>query len=281
MTGWSVQDLGEGLHLFRWEKGFYLSPFVLTSEGVVVFDPIDQAAAAAYRSAITSVTSAPVCAIVYSHDHRDHIVGASEISNDATVIGHRLTQEKIARRLDPDIRACTRIIEKDEYVDFGAYQIEFHYFGPNHSESNLAAILPSGKGRVLQFVDVVEPGVVPYRNLPDTDFRGLMQSLDAAATLEFDQVIGGHTGPDSPIWVDRYREYFRDLVTATETAFDATGGQSPLSGEDGVAMTERVRADTCRRVAASLEDKYGTWTGFRQWAPMNADRALSYLITGN
>jgi glyoxylase-like metal-dependent hydrolase (beta-lactamase superfamily II) len=281
MSDWSVEDLGAGLHLFRWSKGFYVSPFVVTSEGVVVFDPIDDEAARAYRRAIESVTAAPVCAIVYSHDHRDHIVGASRISEGGMVIGHRLTQRRIEDRGDPDIRHCTRLIEGDEYVDFGNYQIEFHYFGPNHSDSNLAAILPSAMGRVLQFVDVVEPGVTPYRNLPDTDFRGLLRSLDLASGLEFDQVIGGHTGPDSALWVSRYREYFADLVTATEAAFSSAGGQSPLAGEDGVAMTERVRVETCRHVAAALKPKYGSWLGFDEWAPMNADRALSYLITGN
>jgi glyoxylase-like metal-dependent hydrolase (beta-lactamase superfamily II) len=281
MSGWSVQDLGEGLHLFRWDRGFYVSPFVVTSEGVVAFDPIDDEAARTYRHAIESVTGAPVCAIVYSHDHRDHIVGASCVSEDAVVIGHALTQRRIEARGDRDIRPCTRLIEGDECVNFGDYQIEFHYFGPNHSDSNLAAILPSGMGRVLQFVDVVEPGVTPYRNLPDTDFRGLLRSLDLAAGLEFDQVLGGHSGPDSPIWLNRYREYFGDLVAATEASFSATGGQSALAGEDGVAMTERVRVGTCRRVAAALESKYGSWLGFDEWAPMNADRALSYLITGN
>ncbi len=281
MSGWTVQDLGQGLHLFRWERGFYVSPFVVTSEGVVAFDPIDDDAAGAYRQAIESVTAAPVRAIVYSHDHRDHIVGASRISEDAMVIGHALTETRIEGRGDRDIRHCTRLIEGDECVTFGDYQIEFHYFGPNHSDSNLAAILPSGMGRILQLVDVVEPGVTPYRNLPDTDFRGLLHSLDLAAELDFDQVLGGHAGPDSSIWVNRYREYFGDLVAATEAAFSAAGGQSPLAGEDGVAMTERVRAQTCRRVAAALEAKYGSWLGFDEWAPMNADRALSYLITGN
>lgn len=281
VSGWAVQDLGAGLHLFRWDNGFYVSPFVVTSEGVVVFDPIDEQAARAYRQAIESVTTAPVCAIVYSHDHRDHIVGASHISDDAPVIGHSLTRARIEQRQDGDIRQCTRLIDADESIDFGNCQIEFHYFGPNHSASNLAAIFPSGMGRVLQFVDVVEPGVTPYRNLPDTDFRGLLHSLDSAAGLEFDQVIGGHSGPDSSIWVDRYREYFRDLVTATDAAFSAAGGQTPLAGEDGVAMTERVRAETCRQVAMKLEPTYGSWLGFREWAPMNADRALSYLITGN
>ncbi len=59
------------------------------------------------------------------------------------------------------------------------------------------------------------------------------------------------------------------------------GGQKPLPGEDGVQMTERVRNETCARVAERLRPRYGHWPGFKQWAPMNANRTLSYLITGN
>ena len=59
------------------------------------------------------------------------------------------------------------------------------------------------------------------------------------------------------------------------------GGQKPLPGEDGVQMTERVRNETCAKVMARLRPCYGHWPGFTEWAPMNANRTLSYLITGN
>jgi glyoxylase-like metal-dependent hydrolase (beta-lactamase superfamily II) len=281
MSDWAVEDHGRGLHLFRWRKGFYVSPFLVTSEGVVAFDPIDAGAAVAYRAAIETVTKAPVCAIVYSHDHRDHIVGAAELSKDAQVIAHRLVQPQLEKRLDPDIRPCTKLVDDGDELVFGDHRIEINYFGPNHSDSNLAVVLPSSAGRVLLFVDVVEPGVIPYRNLPDTDLQGLLHSLEAASRVECDLVLGGHTGPDTSEWVGRYRQYFADLLAATEIAFRAQGGQSPLEGEDGVAMTERVRTATCRAAAAELEGRYGHWIGFRQWAPLNADRVLSYLITGN
>ena len=54
-----------------------------------------------------------------------------------------------------------------------------------------------------------------------------------------------------------------------------------LPGEDGVAMTERVRGEVTRAAATHLEGRFGHWSGFTQWAPQTADRILSYLITGN
>ena len=61
---WDVDDLGRDAYVFRWRPGFYSSPFFVTADGVCAVDPIDDNAAAAYRTAIATVTDAPVVAIV-------------------------------------------------------------------------------------------------------------------------------------------------------------------------------------------------------------------------
>lgn len=279
--GWSVEDLGCGTHLFRWDKGFYVSPFLVTGEGVVAFDPIDAAAAAAYRKAIATVTSAPVTAIVYSHDHRDHIVGGALLAEPGVeVIAHPTAQARIERRGDPDILRPTRLLADRDELRFGDLVVESHHFGPNHSPSTVAYLLPTQAGRLLSFVDVVEPGVAPYRELPDTDLEGMLHSLAAAEKLGFELVVGGHCGPATGEWVGRYRRYFEALMEATRAEWQRMGGQTSLPGEDGVTMTERVRGLACTGAAARLEPEFGGWRGFREWAPKNADRVLSYLITG-
>ena len=70
-AAWQLESLGRGVHLFRWNKGFYLSTFVVGDRGVTAIDPISDAAAVAYRSAIAQATDRPLARIVYSHDHRD------------------------------------------------------------------------------------------------------------------------------------------------------------------------------------------------------------------
>lgn len=276
-----VEDWGNGVHLFRWRKGFYLTAFVVTDEGVVAIDPIDREAAQAYRRGIASVTNAPVAAILYSHDHRDHIVGASELSGDADVFAHEKTAERIARRGDADIRPPTCLIGDGGVLAFGGHRIETHYFGANHSQSNVLFVLPSGRGRILMWVDGVEPGVAPYRELPDTDVAGYIEALRRASELSFDLVMGGHTGPAERAWVGDTGRYITRLLEATRDEFGRSGGQQGEPGEDGVAMTERWRASICERAAARIGGEFAHWRGYKEWAPRTADRLLSFLITGN
>ena len=282
-AGFRVEALGRGVHLFRWQRGFYLSTFVVGERGVTAIDPIDDLAAAAYRAAIASVTDRPLDRIVYSHDHRDHICGGHVLAAgaDCEVCAHAAAHARIARRGDRDVLPPNRVLGDGAVIADGAARIEVRDFGPNHSDSNLLFLLPTDHGRMLVWVDGVEPGVAPYRNLPDTDFGGYLHSLDCAMRLDFDFVVGGHTGPGERHWVGDYRDYLLRLLEATQRVFAASGGQAPRPDEDGVAMTERVRGEVAQAAARELESRYGRWSGFRQWAPQTADRILSYLITGN
>ena len=163
---WAVEDLGAGTHVFCWRPGFYASVFAETGSGVVATDPIDETAAASYREAIASVTSEPVRWILYSHDHRDHITGARTLAPGAEVIAHHSVGRWLTYRGDQDIAAPTRHLQDEEVLDVGDYRIELHHYGPNHSRTNSAFIFPTGTGPMLLFVDLVEPGVAPYRELP-------------------------------------------------------------------------------------------------------------------
>ena len=59
-------------------------------------------------------------------------------------------------------------------------------------------LLPTDRGRLLVWVDGVEPGVAPYRNLPDTDFGGYLHSLDYARNRPQGRVDGSGKGADGP-----------------------------------------------------------------------------------
>jgi glyoxylase-like metal-dependent hydrolase (beta-lactamase superfamily II) len=281
VTDWSVTDLGEGTYLFHWRPGFYVSPFLVTREGVLAIDPIAPTAARAYRAAIATITNAPVTLVIYSHEHRDHSSGAAELATNATIIAQRRAAERFARRPDPTILPPTLLVENHASLQLGGKQVEAYYFGPNHSPSNLALLLSTAEGPLLYYCDVVEPGFAPYRNLPDTDVAGLLESLAAVSALSFRRCAGGHGVPGPAEWVSLTHQYLLDLLAATEREYRAQGEQVPLPGEDGVAMTERVRWGVCQRAAEALRSQYGHWKGFEVWAPLTADRLLSYLITGN
>ena len=56
------------------------SMFVVTSDGVVVVDPVEPHQAELLDAAIDTVTDQPVRFVLYSHNHWDHITGLNCIS---------------------------------------------------------------------------------------------------------------------------------------------------------------------------------------------------------
>lgn len=92
--------------------------------------------------------------------------------------------------------------------------------------------------------------------------------------------MGGHTGPAPGEWVSRYLSYMKDLLAATQNAWQEAD-TSPRDGEDGIRATERIIADVTRAAAASIRDKCADWRGYDVWAPMNAERMLVHILTGD
>ena len=181
------------------------------------------------------------------------------------MIAHPLAVVRIVRRGADDIRVPTRLVADEDVLRFGQVHITTRYFGPNHSNSNIALFVETDGGRLLVFSDMVEPGVAPNRDLADSDLAGIVSTLDALEGEHFDIVMGGHLGPWDRSWAHEYRTYFHQLIEVAAQEFASMGGQNPLPGEDGVQMTERVRNETCARVAERLRPRYGHWPGFNEW----------------
>ncbi len=61
------------------QSQFYATIFYVGDDGVLLFDPLD-GRGAQIKVAIAKVTELPVYAIVYSHDHADHIGSTPDFS---------------------------------------------------------------------------------------------------------------------------------------------------------------------------------------------------------
>jgi glyoxylase-like metal-dependent hydrolase (beta-lactamase superfamily II) len=263
----SVESLGNGVFLFRWHPGLYVSPFLVSKDGVLAVDPINRDVAKLYREGIAAVTDAPVTKIVYSHDHRDHIVGADVLGPNADLYAHPGTLATIKARGDTDIPAPTILIDDGDQIKIGTRSVGVHYFGPNHGDSNIALSFTTNAGMMLVWVDTIEIGIAPYRSLPDTNFNGYLHSLEKAIALESDWVLGGHSGPGSSVWLENFRDYFLDMRDALSKA-DAEIEKPP--GEYSIAASEKYISAVVEHAVNQLRPKYGHWLGFEEWARMNA-----------
>jgi glyoxylase-like metal-dependent hydrolase (beta-lactamase superfamily II) len=199
----SVALNDQGYHVGRVERnlywvtdGVYNSAFLVTSDGVVVFDAppsighniqraVDEMAAA-------EGVSNTVTHLVYSHHHADHGAAASLFEN-VVRIGHEETRRLLARDGDP-ARPLPDVIFADTYtLEVGGERVELAWRGSNHTPDNIYIHFPGHD--TLMFIDVVNAGWVPIYNVNlSEDVQGYMASPDIALSYSWSHLISGHLG---------------------------------------------------------------------------------------
>jgi len=218
--------------------------FVVTEEGVVVFDALGTPALG-YRllQRIREVTDQPIDRIVISHYHADHIYGLQafkEHAGDPPVWAQRQAlgyvdgtassqgedaQRRLAQRreaLFPWVDESTIIVPPDHTFDTGTtfevgrISFELKHLGPAHAPGD-SIMLVKDYG-VLFSGDVIYKGRVPFLDSPETDIDRWLQGLDYLSSLEPQPryVIPGHGRPSDNL--QQAIALTRDYITYVRTA---------------------------------------------------------------
>ncbi|WP_328876298.1 MBL fold metallo-hydrolase [Streptomyces sp. NBC_00287] len=218
--GYLVQEIGERLYWLT--DGFYQIMFLVTQrhhhkrQRVIVVDAPPTLGGNILRAIEEVAPGARISHLVYSHYHADHI-GAADKLRDASlqklvIIAHEQTAHLLkqvpesTRPPMPNRSVSSRYrLEVDDQV------LELHYKGPNHSQDNLFIYAP--RQRVLNVVDIVYPGWVPFRNLVvSTNIPGWLNAHNQILEFDFKTYIGGHlTRLGTRQDVKIQQEYLRDL----------------------------------------------------------------------
>jgi len=233
---------------------------VVTTDGVIVTDPINSVAAKNMMDEIRKVTDKPVKFVIYSHNHWDHIAGARIFKDQgAKIIQHALAAQHT--RPNPDVVPADETFKDDKHVvTLGDQTIELIYVGPSHGSGMIVMRVP--KERILNIVDICTPQRIGFRNFPDGSPQDTIKALRKVEALDFDRIVPGHGPASAPkAEVTAIREYLEDLTRAVSAAKEKAG--SPLALDQ---ITELVKAD--------LRPKYGQWGEFDNWMTMNVDRIL-------
>ncbi len=152
----------------------------------------------------------PVEAVVLTHHHTDHALGASWFAaRGARVVAHRLCAEAMAaqhpglvaeRRAIPalsalfaDAEPCAPsfLFDDSHRVDLGGLTAEVHRAGPAHTPGDAVVILPSE--RTVVCGDLVSVGY--HFNYEEAEPSALTASLAGLAALPADRFVPGHGPP--------------------------------------------------------------------------------------
>jgi glyoxylase-like metal-dependent hydrolase (beta-lactamase superfamily II) len=190
--------------------------FVVTSDGVVVFDALGTPSHGwALLQEIRKVTDKKIRYVVASHYHADHIYGlqAFEDRTDAIVIAQEraseykeneeTADEKANARLDqrrgalfPWVDKNTRVVAPDitfrgrMTIALGDKRLTLLYAGPAHSSSDMMMMVePDG---VLFAGDIVQNSRIPHMNSDDVSTTQWLAALGEVEKLDPKFIIPGH-----------------------------------------------------------------------------------------
>ena len=207
--------------------------FVITKEGVVVFDALGTPSlAAALLERIRKITDQPIKYLVLSHYHADHIYGIQVFKNAGAKIyapegvldyihseaaANRLEERQLS--LNPWVNDDTEIIVPDVIVSgakrfsLGGLDFTINYLGKAHSDGDLAMLVE--QDRVLFSGDIIFEGRVPFVGNADT--RHWLKTLTELETGGLAALIPGHGAaskkPASTISLTRrYLAYLRETM---------------------------------------------------------------------
>lgn len=224
--------------------------YVITSEGVVVFDALGTPSLGwALLQDIRKRTDKKVRYVIASHYHADHIYGlqAFKDHSDAVIVAQERSgeykdnestaDEKANQRLDqrraalsPWVDANTRVVPPDitfkerMMITLGETRLTLIYAGPAHSSSDIMTMVePDG---VLFAGDIVQNGRIPFMNSEDVSTTQWLRALDEVAKLDPKFIIPGHgktsTEAKQAIAFTRdYIQYVRNMMsTAVQSWID-------------------------------------------------------------
>lgn len=188
----------------------------------------------ALRAAIAQTTSLPVCYVINTHVHFDHVLGnAAFVGDDVQFIGHEnLAQAMVANReffaeefaaeLDGGradlVIAPTLTVTTKHTLDLGGRKLDIVAHASAHSSTDVTVL--DRATNTLWTGDLVFMERLP---ILDGSLKGWLAWIDAASDLDYARIVPGH-GPASADWPDGVaaeRNYLQALLTDGRAAIAA------------------------------------------------------------
>ncbi|MEE8295126.1 MAG: MBL fold metallo-hydrolase [Sphingomonadales bacterium] len=234
--------------LYRFQSNNHYGVFLVTEEGIILADPINNATATWLKGELDARFGVPVKYVIYSHDHADHTSGGEVFEDTATFVSHVYAKAKIKKSGHTPVP--TKRFPQNYRIFLGGKIVDLFFYGASHSDNLITVHFP--EERAVFLVDVVAVKRLPYRNLGDYYFPSAIFYLEAVEEMDFDILIPGHGPIGEKKDVTDHKNYLIELFNQVANAY-LTG----LSLEETKAKV-------------NLEH-YFHWGRYNEWAELNIE----------
>ncbi len=249
MDTFNLQQIADGIYV---HKGVHQQPvainkgdianigFIVGDTCVAVVDPGGSVSVARQlKRELRNITQLPVCYVILSHIHGDHLLGASVFAEENTkFIGHENLPDAIWSNKDFFIKQFVTpygesaddkyfVIPKvlvaqgqDLTIDLGARELSIVAYEKAHTTTDLT--IYDKKSDTLWLSDLLFMERIPPL---DGSLKGWISVMERLQKTSVDRVVPGH-GPVSASWpeaMQAQQQYFTKLVNETRSLIEEGG----------------------------------------------------------
>jgi quinoprotein relay system zinc metallohydrolase 2 len=205
----------------------------------------------ALRAAIRAVTALPVCYVINTHMHPDHIFGNAAFKDDhPQFVGSKALAQAEASRADNYMRALnrelgsiaagseiigpTKTIDGDGTLDLGARTLSLRTWKTAHTNNDLTVY--DEKSGTLWTGDLLFVGCIP---VVDGSVLGWLDDIAGIRQMNPRHVVPGH-GPLDPPWpqsLDAEESYLANLARDVRAAIKK--GETIQQAVDNIGLDEQ------------------------------------------
>lgn len=235
--------------LYRFQNNFHYSVFLVTSDGIIVTDPINADAARWLKAELAKRFNKPIKYLIYSHDHVDHSAGGEVFADTATVVAHENAKADIIAEQRPT--AVPDITFSDQMtIELGGKRVELSYVGRSHSDNMIVMRFPAE--RALFAVDFIPVKSVAWKNMTDAYIPDWMAAIARVEAMDFDILVPGHGELGTKADATAFRGYMDALYVAVL--------KGAREGKSLEAMQQGIRLE-----------KYKAWHNYDSQLPLNIE----------
>lgn len=247
--------------LYRATNNNHHTAFLVTSEGIILTDPIGVDFANWLKDELANRYDVPVRYVLYSHYHDDHASGGAVFADTAELVGHENMIPNLQAVADDPIFANvappTRTYSDTLTIELGGKTVEIIHALPSHSNDSSIIYFP--EERTVFAVDFVNVRRMPFQDLPGGPVQSWIEAnRELQANVDYDILAGGHGPIGTKADVDDSTRYMEELLAAVAEGIEA--GQSLEELQESVLMED-----------------YSGWGQYEAWRAANVEGAYRSL----